>query len=188
MTQTPSLFLRVHSRFGRPYFLATFYWICLQVGYYDVMTPGDPETGSFLRLHYPAPAHTKIVDPPLWSDRETRHGLIRFIQVRKLINSSLKPNITFAVHVLELANLGEQFRVPDAGRCQESLLPILVLLCVQCWHEGSRPEADHPSVPQSSSGRSTHLSRLACGGVFTWNGLQQVREHHHVLQQLDECF
>ena len=152
------------------------------------MTPGDPETGSFLRLHYPAPAHTKIVDPPLWSDRETRHGLIRFIQVTQIISSSLKPHITFTVHVLELAHLGEQFRVPDAGRCQESVLPILVLLGVQCWHEGPRPEADHSCVPQSSFGRPTHLSRMASGGVLTRYGLQQVCERHHVLQQLDECF
>lgn len=51
-----------------------------KVGYHDIMTAGDPETGCFLRLHYPAPTHTKIVDPPLWADRETRRGLINFIQ------------------------------------------------------------------------------------------------------------
>merc|ERR1719397_1064043 len=32
-----------------------------QVGHVDVMTPGSPqEDGSFFRLHYPAPAHTKV--------------------------------------------------------------------------------------------------------------------------------
>ena len=54
-----------------------------QVGYVDVMTPGKPqEEGSFFRLHYPAPAHTKL-DPcslPRWTDSATRLGLCQFVQ------------------------------------------------------------------------------------------------------------
>ena len=54
-----------------------------QVGYVDVMTPGKPqEEGSFFRLHYPAPAHTKL-DPsslPSWSDPATQLGLCQFVQ------------------------------------------------------------------------------------------------------------
>ena len=60
-----------------------------------MMTPGEPETGSYFRLHYPAPAHTKIVDPPLWADRETRHGLIHFIQVTTHISSLMLSNCHF---------------------------------------------------------------------------------------------
>ena len=52
-----------------------------QVGHVDVMTPGTPqEEGSFFRLHYPAPAHTKLESPQVWSDSETRHGLVNFVQ------------------------------------------------------------------------------------------------------------
>ena len=31
-----------------------------QVGYVDIMTHGTPDQGVFFRLHYPAPAHTKV--------------------------------------------------------------------------------------------------------------------------------
>lgn len=54
-----------------------------QVGYVDVMTPGKPqEDGSFFRLHYPAPAHTKLHPSslPSWSDSATRLGLCEFVQ------------------------------------------------------------------------------------------------------------
>ena len=54
-----------------------------QVGYVDVMTPGKPqEEGSFFRLHYPAPAHTKLQSSslPSWSDSATRLGLCEFVQ------------------------------------------------------------------------------------------------------------
>ena len=51
-----------------------------QVGYVDVMTLGSPlQEGSFFRLHYPAPAHTKLVCP-VWGDSDTRHGLVHFVQ------------------------------------------------------------------------------------------------------------
>merc|ERR1719397_2053798 len=52
-----------------------------QVGHVDVMTPGSPqEDGSFFRLHYPAPAHTKVGHCQVWADPDTRHGLIDFVQ------------------------------------------------------------------------------------------------------------
>jgi len=55
-----------------------------QVGYVDVMTPGRPqeEEGSFFRLHYPAPAHTKLEPSslPSWTDSATRLGLCEFVQ------------------------------------------------------------------------------------------------------------
>ena len=55
-----------------------------QVGYVDVMTPGRPQEkeGSFFRLHYPAPAHTKLEPSslPSWTDSATRLGLCEFVQ------------------------------------------------------------------------------------------------------------
>merc|ERR1719187_2676767 len=52
-----------------------------QVGYVDVMTPGKPDQeGSFLRLHYPAPAHTNLEHCKVWAEPDTRHGLVQFVQ------------------------------------------------------------------------------------------------------------
>ena len=52
-----------------------------QVGYVDVMTPGLPDQeGAFLRLHYPAPAHTNLENVKPWADNHTRHGLVQFVQ------------------------------------------------------------------------------------------------------------
>lgn len=51
-----------------------------QVGYVDIMTQGAPDRGVFFRLHYPAPAHTKISSPPVWADTDTKHGLTDFVQ------------------------------------------------------------------------------------------------------------
>eukprot|EP00092_Neocalanus_flemingeri_P039066 GFUD01042526.1.p1 GENE.GFUD01042526.1~~GFUD01042526.1.p1 ORF type:complete len:430 (+),score=107.43 GFUD01042526.1:57-1346(+) len=51
-----------------------------QVGYLDLMTPGLPQDSSLLRIYYPAPSNTSITSPPLWADKESRAGMLRFIQ------------------------------------------------------------------------------------------------------------
>jgi len=52
-----------------------------QVGYLDLMTPGLPNTSSYLRLHYPVPAGISSTDPsPRWADMDCQVGLVKFMQ------------------------------------------------------------------------------------------------------------
>ena len=47
-----------------------------QVGYIDLMTEGSTTTGSFIRIHYPAPANTSTSEPPLWTGKKCTVGMV----------------------------------------------------------------------------------------------------------------
>ena len=56
------------------------------VGYQDVMTPGPPEEGVFVRVFYPSQfAQNETVSKhelwPLWSDDDYLVGFVKFMQV-----------------------------------------------------------------------------------------------------------
>merc|ERR1719450_349333 len=54
-----------------------------KVGIVPVISSLGKPVNSFsvrLNISNPAPAHTKTTSPPMWADRETRHGLINFVQ------------------------------------------------------------------------------------------------------------
>eukprot|EP00091_Calanus_sinicus_P020084 TRINITY_DN5305_c0_g1_i3.p1 TRINITY_DN5305_c0_g1~~TRINITY_DN5305_c0_g1_i3.p1 ORF type:complete len:322 (-),score=119.96 TRINITY_DN5305_c0_g1_i3:360-1214(-) len=51
-----------------------------QVGYVDIMTPGQASTSSLLRIHYPTPAYTRVSKQPVWAGENGQEGMLRFMQ------------------------------------------------------------------------------------------------------------
>ena len=47
-----------------------------QVGYIDLMTEGPPTNSSFIRIYYPAPANTCTSEPPLWTGKNCKVGMV----------------------------------------------------------------------------------------------------------------
>jgi len=52
-----------------------------EVGYIDIMTEGQPEDSSFIRLYYPTMQKHEFLPErcPIWTEHDTKHGFINFM-------------------------------------------------------------------------------------------------------------
>jgi hypothetical protein len=65
------------------------------VGYVDLMTPGDPSMGSFVRILYPTKEQCLSNEQkwPIWAEDDYLTGFVKFVQVGRQFSSTDIRNI-----------------------------------------------------------------------------------------------